>query len=422
VNQASWRQREGIGLGLNISRQLVLLHGGSLLLESQPGSGSIFHVYLPLPNLAGGLSLPVEPTGHRVMAVVSAQENLPKEILEICRRHRLDIYPISSSENLDGLWKSVQPVGLAWDVSGASLSDWNLVQSLRSQAQFSRLPFLLYSQEDCQLSGGITNILFKPLNSGTLAEYLEGILPQDVHGAIWIVDDDPHARQLYQRLVERSFPGHAMRLAENGAQALAFLEDEIPGLVILDLLMPEVDGFQVLARLRCSPATCRVPVVVISGKLLTFEDIERLNFTRVTLQTKEISTYEEIIASLKQALSGEPSLSQPTSLLVKQSLAYLHQNYEKDLSRRELAQAVGVTENYLSQIFHQELGMTPWECLNRLRIQKAKDYLLNSDHTVTEIACRVGFNDPAYFSRVFKKMIGVSPHAYRHDPKIIIHS
>ncbi len=413
VNQASWRQREGIGLGLNITRQLVLLHGGSLLLESQPGSGSTFHVYLPLPNIAGGLSLPVEAVGRRVMAVVSAQEKLPNEIMEICRRQRLDIYPISASQNLDDLWKSAQPVALAWDLTSACLEDWNLVQSLRNQAQFSRLPVLLFSQDECQLAGGVTNILYKPLNRATLMEYLEGILPQDLHGAIWIVDDDPHARQLYQRLVERAFPGHALRLAEDGAQALALLEQEIPGLVILDLLMPGVDGFQVLARLRCSPATCRVPVVVISGKLLTFEDIERLDYMRVTLQTKQIFTEEETMATLQHSITGERSLSQPTSLLVKQSLAYLQQNYHKDLSRRELAQAVGVTENYLSQIFHQELGITPWECLNRLRIMKAKELLLNSEQTVTEIACQVGFNDPAYFSRVFKKANGVSPQAYR---------
>jgi signal transduction histidine kinase/ABC-type sugar transport system substrate-binding protein/AraC-like DNA-binding protein len=418
VNQASWRQREGIGLGLNITRQLVLLHGGSMLLESQPGCGSTFHIYFPLPNLAGGLSLPVESTGRRVMAVVSAQENLPKEVLEICRRQRLDVYPISASQNLDELWKSVQPAALAWDLSSASLGDWNLLQSLRNQAQFSRLPVLLFSQEECQLEGGITNILFKPLNSATLGEYLEGILPQDVHGAIWIVDDDPLARQLYQRLVEKAFPGHALRLAEDGAQALALLEQEIPGLVILDLLMPQVDGFQVLARLRCNPATCRVPVVVISGKLLTFEDIQRLNYMRVTFQTKHILTEEETILALQQSFSGEGSLSQPTSLLVKQSLAYLHQNYPKDLSRRELAQAVGVTENYLSQIFRQELGITPWECLNRLRILRAKEYLMNSEQSITEIACQVGYNDPAYFSRVFKKILGISPQAYRTQPKI----
>jgi YesN/AraC family two-component response regulator len=159
-----------------------------------------------------------------------------------------------------------------------------------------------------------------------------------------------------------------------------------------------------------------VPVIVISGKLLTFEDIEKLNYARVILHTKDILSPEESILSLQGSFSGEQGLSQPTSLLVKQSVAYLQQNYANSISRCELAQFVGVTENYLSQIFRQELGITPWDCLNRLRIQKAKEYLLNSQHSVTEIACQVGFNDSAYFSRVFKKMVGVSPQAYRNHP------
>ncbi len=417
ANQANWRHREGIGLGLNITRQLVMLHGGSMLLESQPGSGSTFHVYLPLPNLSGELTLPAEPAGRPVLAVVSTQENLPAEILDICRRRNLEAYRISASQNLVELWKCIQPVGLAWDLTEASLAEWNLVQRLRGQTQFSRLPFLLFSQAERRLSGGLTSIVFKPFTRGPLAEYLEGILPNEVHGPVYIVDDDPLARQLYQRLVEQAFPGRALRLAENGAQALVFLAEEVPGLLILDLLMPGVDGFQVLEKLRSNPATCRVPVVVISGKMLTFEDVEKLNYLQVSFQTKNIFSEEEVVGFLRQSGSVESGLGQPTSLLVKQSLAYLHQNYENNLSRRELAQAVGVSENYLSQIFHHELGIKPWEYLNRLRILKSKEYLLHTEQSVTEIACRVGFNDPAYFSRVFKKLLGVSPQAYRARPE-----
>jgi AraC family L-rhamnose operon regulatory protein RhaS len=74
---------------------------------------------------------------------------------------------------------------------------------------------------------------------------------------------------------------------------------------------------------------------------------------------------------------------------------------------------VGVSENYLSQIFRQETSISPLDYLNRFRISKAKQCLLKNDETITQIAVRVGYNDPAYFSRVFRKLAGCSPQAFR---------
>jgi len=116
---------------------------------------------------------------------------------------------------------------------------------------------------------------------------------------------------------------------------------------------------------------------------------------------------------LQQAFSGEERLPPPTSALVKRALAYLHQNYTQPLSRQEIAEAVGVSENYLSQIFRQEMGLSPWECLNRFRIQQAKELLRSTEASVTTVALRVGFKDSAYFSRVFHKHVGQSPQTYR---------
>lgn len=91
----------------------------------------------------------------------------------------------------------------------------------------------------------------------------------------------------------------------------------------------------------------------------------------------------------------------------------MHQNYAQPLTRKELAEKVGVSENYLSQIFHQELGISPWDSLTRLRIQKARELLIGNEDTITQVAMQVGFNDLAYFSRVFRKQIGLSPQEYR---------
>lgn len=122
---------------------------------------------------------------------------------------------------------------------------------------------------------------------------------------------------------------------------------------------------------------------------------------------------DEAVASFQRAISREGNLSQPTSLLVKHALAYLHQNFANPLTRQEIAEAVGVSKNYLSEIFRQELGLSPWDCLIRFRLLKAKELLRNTGDNITSVSIQSGFDDPAYFSRVFRKHFGMSPQYYR---------
>jgi len=415
------RRREAIGLGLSITRHLVALHGGFMSLESQPERGSVFHVYLPLPTLAGHPTPPHSPpiggAGGGVV-VLTPHAQPPAEISAMAGRQGLKVCLLRPGDDLDRLLHEVQPTTLAWDMASASANDWQLVQRLRSHAHLSCLPFILFRQEPESGSLGIsmTNVLLKPFAGKSLVELLDSLRPQAPAGFVLIVDDDPQARTLYHQLVTEAWPASTVREAEGGAQALALLEDQIPCLILLDLMMPEVDGFAVLEKVRADPRTHQVPVVVMSGKVLTFEDVQRLDYTRVTFHTKGLLSSEEAVASLQQSFKRERALCQPTSTLVKYTLAYLHQNYAQDLSRGELANAVGVSESYLSQIFHQEMGLSLWECLNRLRIQKAKALLRTGDELITTIARQVGFGDSAYFSRVFRRIVGQSPRAYRENP------
>jgi AraC-like DNA-binding protein len=112
---------------------------------------------------------------------------------------------------------------------------------------------------------------------------------------------------------------------------------------------------------------------------------------------------------------GGQSLPVYTSALVKRGLAYFHQNYARPLTRWEIAEAVGVSEDYLSRVFQRELGLSPWEYLNRYRILQARQLLANGSDSIGVIAHQVGFKDQAYFSRVFNKLTGQSPQAYRES-------
>ncbi len=409
------RRPEGIGLGLTITRQLVALHGGSLSLESQAGKGSVFHLYLPLPSLGGRRIIPPaqrSDTAKAGLLLVSSKDATIAELAALAGPAGWPVWRIRSQADLGGLLDAVAPVAIVWDLTYARPGDWPLIQHIRNHPHLCNVPFILYEKETGEASR-LTNILIKPLNSNLLADLIQSLQPPTAGGAILVVDDDPQARDLYSRLLSERFPGFPIVMAEDGQAALDWLEDAAPALVILDLSMPHVDGFTVLERLRGDARTRTAPVFVLTGRLLSYEDIKRLDHSQVVVHFKEILSEEETLAGIERVFAGLHVVPQPTSRVVKQALSYMQRNYSHTLSRVEISAAVGVSEDYLSRIFSREMGLSPWEYLNRYRVLQAKRLLADSRESVTWIASQVGFDDPAYFSRVFQKVEGCSPREYR---------
>lgn len=410
------RRADGIGLGLSISRHLVALHDGIITLESQPGQGSTFHVYLPLPGVAQDIDHHRISTGRPLMLMLSTREPAPPELEQICARQGLALFRVSNREELRLALAEGQPQVIAWDLGHASPAEWALIQQISTDQECAALPVVLYGvdEESGQLAAGLTNVVFKPCSANVLKDWIGRIESANgASGPILVVDDDLEARQAYQRILNECYPHSRVLLAENGCQAAEMLKTELPAWILLDLMMPEMDGFTLLEMVRADPRTRRVPVIIISGKLLSYEDIQRLNHARTLFLTKNILSEAETTALFDQAVAGDQTLPPATSALVKQALAYLHQNYVHPITRKDIALAVGVSESYLSQIFRHEITLSPWEYLSRFRIRKACELLLSSQDTITQVAIRVGFNDSAYFSRVFHQMSGQSPQEYR---------
>ena len=94
-------------------------------------------------------------------------------------------------------------------------------------------------------------------------------------------------------------------------------------------------------------------------------------------------------------------------------MAYIHEHYASSINRTELARHASLSEDYLTACFRKELGVTPIAYLNRYRVHQARQLLSDTDKTITEIAMEVGFSDSSYFSRVFRREVGLSPEAYR---------
>jgi signal transduction histidine kinase/DNA-binding LacI/PurR family transcriptional regulator/AraC-like DNA-binding protein/CheY-like chemotaxis protein len=405
----------GIGLGLSITRHLVALHGGTMKLESQPNAGSTFHIYLPLPVLDQAKS--AKPTKldklSPVLLLISSQNELPQDIIEMCQHQKLEVFQLRNTEDLEIALNNTRPVALAWDLSSAQPNDWALVRRLRHYPNLSQTPFILYGQLT-EEHVGMTGFVVKSSNTKTLLDTILALSPKQGTGPILIVDDDPQVRESHKVLVAEGLPGYPIRCAENGEVAVAMMASEVPSLVLLDLMMPVLSGADVLDQMRADSNLRHVPVIILSNKALSLEDVRRIqSHTYVTLQTKGIWSDAETISALNRAIFGTETLPPHTSGLVKQAIAYLHQNYTRPISRWEIADAVGVSEDYLSRVFHRELNISPWDYLNRYRVLQSKHLLLQSNDAVGMIARQVGFKDQAYFSRVFHKVTGMSPQTFR---------
>jgi CheY-like chemotaxis protein len=392
-----------------------------MTLDSQPGQGSTFHVYLPLPSLSEQAPQFHEPT-RPVLLLVSASDSPAAEIAELSERRGIEIRRLQAGDDLDAALTNVQSAVLAWDLSTARLGDWAIVRRLRNHPRLCQSPFILYGQAqtgDAASSVGLTGFATKPASAQTLLDIVNAAAPAASAGSILIVDDDAHTRETYRDVVSEGLPGYTVRTAGDGTAALAMIAEQVPSLVILDLMMPGMDGFDLLDRMRADPQTRQVPVVILSSRMLNLEDVKRLErHALVTFQSKGVLSEAEIVAALHRALFGVDALPQQTSALVKRAVAYMHQNYARPLARWEIASAIGVSEDYLSRVFHRELGLSPWDYLNRYRIEQAKQLLRHTSDSIRAIASQVGFRDPLYFSRVFRRVAGLSPSAFRErtDP------
>jgi len=410
------RRPTGIGLGLSVTRRLVALHNGSMKLESQPGRGSTFHVYLPLPNLADKIA-PVTAPAQSVLLLISAMDQPAAEIIELSQRQGVAIQKLRTTDDLETALVNVQPAALVWDLPEAGSSDWAIVRRLYNHPHLSQAPFILYGQvESGEQSLGLTSVLVKPADDPTLLSLINALSPKEMTGPILIVDDDPVARQAYQDLIAQGLPDYPVCAVNDGAAALTAMADQIPCLVLLDLMMPRMDGFDTLDRMRADPRTQAVPVVILTNKVLNLNDIKRIEqHARVVVQSKDILDDHEIIAALHHALFGTETLPPQTSALVKRAVAYLHQNYTRPLKRWEIAEAIGVSENYLSRVFNQELGLSPWDYLNRFRVCRAKELFRRTQGSIKDVADQVGFKDQKYFSRVFHKLTNLSPSEFKNS-------
>jgi AraC-like DNA-binding protein/CheY-like chemotaxis protein len=415
----------GLGLGLAICKQLIERHGGTISVYSsgQEDGGATFRFSLPL--LAAHILEPVddqEPILARRRVVV-LHEHAPIDdglsALLDQRGFAVEMERVDADADWLPRLIAVPPAALILDAALATRRGWEIIGMLKRHPATTRLPVLMYALDGHNERGSLLELDYrlKPLDPEQLTQVLEFQRTWDDQPSgtttILVVDDDPDTLALHTRLVEQHLPESRVIQARNGREALAVMEQIRPNLVLLDLMMPQLDGFGVLEAMRAHEATRDVPVVVLTAHMLTDTDVAHLNAGVASLLSKGLFTANEIVGHIEAALVRQRKLGSTMQGIVRRAVAYIHTHYAASITRDQLAAQVGVSADHLTASFRQDMGITPIAYLNRYRISRARTLLEESSRSVTDIALSSGFTDPAHFSRLFHREVGMSPNAYR---------
>jgi signal transduction histidine kinase/AraC-like DNA-binding protein/ABC-type sugar transport system substrate-binding protein/ActR/RegA family two-component response regulator len=419
------RGYSGLGLGLTICKQLIERHGGVIGVHStgEEGSGTTFFFKLPTIAQAPAQPYQVAPllAANRQVLLLTEYADEGQRLGVYLRDHGFAVEVWRVGETPDWLPRllAAPPGVLILDHQLAAHQGWTIMGTLKRHLATEHIPVLVYYLDLDRDRGRLLelNYLIKPLAHDQLAQALahRGMLgeTQAVARIILVVDDDPGTLEFHTRLVQQQVADCRVVQARTGREALATMEQLRPDLVLLDLMMPEMDGFGVLDAMRAQESTRDVPVIVLTGQVLTEADMVRLNRSVATILSKGSFTAQETLGHIQSALAHHRAMGRASQRLVRKVIAFIHAHYAEPLTRDQVADYVAVSPDHLTDCFHQEMGMTPLTYLNRFRITRARALLETSDWSVTKIALTVGFSSGSYFSRIFHREIGMSPRSYR---------
>lgn len=414
----------GLGLGLAICKRLVELHNGQIGVESsgEEGTGSSFYFRLPVMEEVE----PVQEAQKQTVLILTHQAENSEMVQARLQRAGFLVEQQTVDEMPDWLSRLLvaPPGAIVLDEPLAAKHGWELLKVLKGNPHTANIPVLFYSLDGEKETGSMLALdyLMKPVGAGELLQALarQGLTgsKQDDSKTILIADDDPGVLEINSRIIQEHFPTHRILKASDGRATLEILGKTPVSLVLLDLMMPEVDGFGVLAQMREWEATRDTAVIVLTSKTLTELDMSRLNQGVAMVIRKGLYGAQEMLAHIESTLARNPRLGSDSQRLARKAMAYIHENYAGTLSREDLARHVNASDGHLARCFRQETGLAPMVYLNRYRIRQAQTLLATTRQSVTAIALACGFSDVNYFSRVFRQETGQSPLAYRRRQQV----
>jgi len=316
VEVSNTNTQEGTGLGLAITKRLVEQQGGRISLESELGKGSRFTVTLPLAKTSPKLQLANISTASSIATggaqssplILVVDDELPAR--ELLTSYLTPAYRVIIAESgAEALVKAKQlhPDAIILDVLMANGNGFETLVALRKQPETANIPIIILSIIDQQQVGfalGATDYLVKPIRKPLLLETVCKYVPRytDDDSAILLVDDDVRTLEMLAETL-RSV-GYETQSVQTGERALEVLSSKLVGAVLLDLLMPGMDGFQVIRHIREKDALRELPIFVMTAKNLDSQEVALLSRETQALFSKNGPWQEQLIAEINKVLKA----------------------------------------------------------------------------------------------------------------------
>ena len=324
------RRYQGTGLGLAMVKQLAELHGGAVALLSTPNKGSTFTVWLPwrdaVSQPAGAtasgtpadvrkVSLPVvpdaaAPASRRSLALVVEDDDKGAELLRLqLERAGFRVVRAATAEAALEQAKQECPDLITLDIQLPDMDGWTFLEELKKRPEFARVPVVVVSIVADKIHGmnlGASHVLQKPVGREQLANALAAV---GFHAAATgkrrtalVIDDDPKAVKLLGAQLDSG--GYRVLSALTWQEGIDIARRQLPDLIVLDLLMPEVSGFEVVESLKRDASTSAIPIIVVTTKKVTAEDRVRLNDDVMKVLDKSELNQGRFIAEVNRAMTG----------------------------------------------------------------------------------------------------------------------